>query len=113
MTGAGCAGAAAARPDQRPSMGQNMAEGRRTEIECLTGFVVCEGKQVGISSAPTSCLSTSSRRSSAASSNRTRTILRNCGSTEPDTKTQVVVPEATPDGCGLRPDDRFRNLQRP
>jgi hypothetical protein len=57
-------------------------------------------------------LSTSSRRSSAASSNRTRAILRNRGSTEPYTKTQVVVPEVTPDGCGSRPDDRFRNLQR-
>src|SRR5271166_1006438 len=35
-------------PDQRPSMGQDMAKGRRTEIEFLNGFVVREGQQVGI-----------------------------------------------------------------
>jgi 2-dehydropantoate 2-reductase len=35
-------------PDQRPSMGQDMAKGRRTEIEFLNGFVVREEKQVGI-----------------------------------------------------------------
>jgi hypothetical protein len=35
-------------PDQRPSMGQNMAKGRRTEIEYLNGFVVREGEQIGI-----------------------------------------------------------------
>jgi 2-dehydropantoate 2-reductase len=35
-------------PDQRPSMGQDMAKGRRTEIEFLNGFVVREGEQVGI-----------------------------------------------------------------
>ena len=34
-------------PDQRPSMGQDMAKGRRTEIEYLNGFVVREGEQVG------------------------------------------------------------------
>jgi len=34
-------------PDQRPSMGQDMAKGRRTEIEFLNGFVVREGEQVG------------------------------------------------------------------
>jgi 2-dehydropantoate 2-reductase len=34
--------------DQRPSMGQDMAKGRRTEIEFLNGFVVREGEQVGI-----------------------------------------------------------------
>jgi 2-dehydropantoate 2-reductase len=34
--------------DQRPSMGQDMAKGRRTEIEFLNGFVVREGAQVGI-----------------------------------------------------------------
>ena len=33
--------------DQRPSMGQDMAKGRRTEIEFLNGFVVREGEQVG------------------------------------------------------------------
>src|SRR5437870_5373536 len=35
-------------PDQRPSMGQDMMKGRRTEIEFLNGFVVREGAQVGI-----------------------------------------------------------------
>ena len=35
-------------PDQRPSMGQDMMKGRRTEIEFLNGFVVREGQQVGI-----------------------------------------------------------------
>src|SRR6202022_1410683 len=35
-------------PDQRPSMGQDMMKGRRTEIEFLNGFVVREGEQVGI-----------------------------------------------------------------
>jgi 2-dehydropantoate 2-reductase len=29
-------------------MGQDMAKGRRTEIEYLNGFVVGEGEQVGI-----------------------------------------------------------------
>jgi 2-dehydropantoate 2-reductase len=37
--------------DQRPSMGQDMAKGRRTEIEYLNGFVVREGEQVGIRAA--------------------------------------------------------------
>jgi 2-dehydropantoate 2-reductase len=35
-------------PDQRPSMGQDVAKGRRTEIEFLNGFVVREGEQAGI-----------------------------------------------------------------
>src|SRR6201998_1185319 len=34
--------------DQRPSMGQDMMKGRRTEIEFLNGFVVREGDKVGI-----------------------------------------------------------------
>ena len=34
--------------EQRPSMGQDMAKGRRTEIEFLNGFVVREGEQAGI-----------------------------------------------------------------
>src|SRR5665213_3645348 len=34
--------------DQRPSMGQDMAKGRRTEIEFLNGFVVREGERAGI-----------------------------------------------------------------
>jgi 2-dehydropantoate 2-reductase len=50
-------------PDQRPSMGQDMAKGRRTEIEFLNGFVVREGEQVG-RPAPMSGSSTSSKRSS-------------------------------------------------
>jgi 2-dehydropantoate 2-reductase len=33
---------------QRPSMGQDMVKGRRTEIEFLNGFVVREGKKVGL-----------------------------------------------------------------
>src|SRR5207245_10015335 len=34
--------------EQRPSMGQDMQKGRRTEIEFLNGFVVREGEQVGL-----------------------------------------------------------------
>jgi 2-dehydropantoate 2-reductase len=34
--------------EQRPSMGQDMLKGRRTEIEYLNGFVVREGEKVGI-----------------------------------------------------------------
>jgi 2-dehydropantoate 2-reductase len=34
--------------EQRPSMGQDMLKGRRTEIEFLNGFVVREGERVGI-----------------------------------------------------------------
>jgi len=34
--------------DQRPSMGQDMMKGRRTEIEFLNGFVVREGEKVGL-----------------------------------------------------------------
>ncbi len=33
--------------EQRPSMGQDMLKGRRTEIEFLNGFVVREGEKVG------------------------------------------------------------------
>src|ERR1700689_149906 len=33
---------------QRPSMGQDMQKGRRTEIEFLNGFVVGEGERVGL-----------------------------------------------------------------
>jgi len=33
---------------QKPSMGQDMEKGRRTEIEFLNGFVVREGEKVGI-----------------------------------------------------------------
>ena len=35
--------------EQRPSMGQDMQKGRRTEIEFLNGFVVREGEKVGCS----------------------------------------------------------------
>jgi 2-dehydropantoate 2-reductase len=34
--------------EQRPSMGQDMQKGRRTEIEFLNGFVVRQGEQVGM-----------------------------------------------------------------
>src|SRR4026209_1460731 len=34
--------------EQRPSMGQDMMKGRRTEIEFLNGYVVREGEKVGI-----------------------------------------------------------------
>jgi len=33
----------------RPSMGQDMVKGRRTEIEFLNGFIVGKGKEVGVS----------------------------------------------------------------
>ena len=33
--------------EQRPSMGQDMQKGRRTEIEFLNGFVVREGEKLG------------------------------------------------------------------
>jgi 2-dehydropantoate 2-reductase len=35
--------------EQRPSMGQDMVKGRRTEIEFLNGFVGREGEKVGLS----------------------------------------------------------------
>src|SRR6202043_3075584 len=38
--------------EHRPSMGQDMVKGRRTEINFLNGFVVAKGKEVGID-APT------------------------------------------------------------
>ena len=34
--------------DQRPSMGQDIMKGRRTEIEFLNGFVVREGEKAGL-----------------------------------------------------------------
>ena len=33
---------------QRPSMGQDMQKGRRTEIEFLNGLVACEGERLGV-----------------------------------------------------------------
>jgi len=47
-------------------MGQDMAKGRRTEIEFLNGFVVREGSRSASRPAPTSASSTSSSASSAA-----------------------------------------------
>jgi 2-dehydropantoate 2-reductase len=35
--------------EQRPSMGQDMLKGRRTEIEFLNGYIVREGEKVGLS----------------------------------------------------------------
>ncbi|HYJ43405.1 MAG TPA: ketopantoate reductase C-terminal domain-containing protein, partial [Xanthobacteraceae bacterium] len=32
----------------RPSMGQDMVKGRRTEIEFLNGFIVEKGREVGV-----------------------------------------------------------------
>ena len=40
--------AARSAAEQRPSMGQDMLKGRRTEIEFLNGYVVREGEKVGI-----------------------------------------------------------------
>jgi 2-dehydropantoate 2-reductase len=34
--------------EQRPSMGQDMVKGRRTEIDFLNGYVVAQGAEVGI-----------------------------------------------------------------
>jgi 2-dehydropantoate 2-reductase len=40
---------AAARSDlQRPSMGQDMLKGRRTEIEFMNGFVAAKGAEIGV-----------------------------------------------------------------
>jgi 2-dehydropantoate 2-reductase len=41
---------------QRPSMGQDMQKGRRTEIEFLNGLVVREGEKIGISCAANAAL---------------------------------------------------------
>ena len=35
-------------PGQRPSMGQDMRKGRRTEIDFINGFIVDKGREVGI-----------------------------------------------------------------
>jgi 2-dehydropantoate 2-reductase len=35
--------------EQRPSMGQDVQKGRRTEIEFLNGLVVREGEKIGLS----------------------------------------------------------------
>src|SRR5437879_13551843 len=41
---------------QRPSMGQDMQKGRRTEIEFLNGLVVREGEKLGIPCAANAAL---------------------------------------------------------
>ena len=43
--------------EHRPSMGQDMVKGRRTEINFLNGFVVQKGEEVGIQ-APTNAILT-------------------------------------------------------
>jgi len=43
--------------EHRPSMGQDMVKGRRTEIQFLNGFVVRKGAEVGIE-APTNAILT-------------------------------------------------------
>src|SRR5437879_4737711 len=42
--------------EQRPSMGQDMQKGRRTEIEFLNGLVVREGEKLGIPCAANAAL---------------------------------------------------------
>src|SRR5581483_4040416 len=44
-------------PYQRPSMAQDMAKGRRTEIELMNGFIAEEGARAGVS-APTNAMIT-------------------------------------------------------
>jgi 2-dehydropantoate 2-reductase len=39
---------ARASADQRPSMGQDMMKGRRTEIEYLNGYIVRQGEKIGL-----------------------------------------------------------------
>ena len=39
-------------PYQRPSMAQDMAKGRRTEIELMNGYIASEGARIGVA-APT------------------------------------------------------------
>ena len=42
------AGSGARGDQQRPSMGQDMIKGRRTEIEFINGFIALKGNEVGI-----------------------------------------------------------------
>ena len=42
------ANAAKAKEGARPSMGQDMLKGRRTEIEFINGLVADKGKEIGI-----------------------------------------------------------------
>jgi 2-dehydropantoate 2-reductase len=69
-------------------MGQDMAKGRRTEIEYLNGFVVRDGEQVGIQAPANERLVDIVKKIERGELNRTRDTLPNCGSTEPDTKTK-------------------------
>ena len=74
-------------PDPRPSMGQDMAKGRRTEIEYLNGFVVREGDQVGIQARANERLVDIVKKVERGELKQDRAISPNSGSTEPDTKT--------------------------
>ena len=47
---------ASAAAQQRPSMGQDMVKGRRTEIEFLNGLVVREGEKIGLACAANAAL---------------------------------------------------------
>lgn len=42
--------------DQRPSMGQDMLKGRRTEIELINGFVAAKGAEIGMPTPANSAL---------------------------------------------------------
>jgi 2-dehydropantoate 2-reductase len=48
--------------EQRPSMGQDMRKGRRTEIDFLNGFVVRKGEEVGIAARANAALADIVRR---------------------------------------------------
>lgn len=48
--------------EQRPSMGQDMMKGRRTEIEFLNGYVVAQGEKVGIAARANAALTDIVRR---------------------------------------------------
>src|SRR6201987_161820 len=53
------------RPDggaHRPSMGQDMVKGRRTEIEFLNGFIVDKGQEIGVSTHANAALTDIVRR---------------------------------------------------
>ena len=60
-------------------MGQDMAKGRRTEIEFLNGFVVREGERAGLPARANERLVEIVKRSSAANSSRTRATSPSCG----------------------------------
>ena len=56
------AGNKAVSAEQRPSMGQDMLKGRRTEIEFLNGFVVAKGAEIGIAARANAALTEIVRR---------------------------------------------------